>query len=332
MPDLPSMIFGYMVSQTIHTAGRLGIPDSLHGTPRTIADLAERTGAHPPTLLRILRALAALGIVTESEPDHFALTQLGEPLASTSPHSLHATADIYCDEVIWRSWGHLLHSARTGGPAFEHVYGMHPFEYFAQHPRLAVTFNQAMSETTRALSPLIVAGYDFGPFSTVVDVGGGEGTLMSALLAAHPALSGVLFDSATGVRDAPAVLKEAGITDRCQIVEGDFFTSIPGGGDLYLLKQIIHDWGDQQSLTVLENCRKAISPGGRLLLIEYVVPETAQAMPVDVALLDLTMLVVGEGKERTAAEFESLLGSAGFSLAGISDTLGPTQFRIIEAV
>lgn len=327
------MVFGYMASQVIHVAARLGVADVLRDGAKSSDELAAATGSHAPSLHRLLRALACLGVLGEVEPGRFELTSLGTPLQTEAADSVRDLTMLFCDDAMWRSWGNLLHGVQTGETAFDHVVGMGAFEYFARNPELSATFNQAMAEDARNVAPHVIAAYDFSRFGTVVDVGGGNGTLISAILEATPGLDGVLFDTPAGVEAAPKVLTSAGVADRCQILEGDFFESVPQGGDAYVLKSVIHDWDDDRGGVILGNCRRAMPADGRLVLVEPVLrPKVESAEIMGMVMSDLNMLVNTGGRERTEAEFQALFTSAGFELTAVSPTLGPTNYRVIEGI
>lgn len=325
------MVFGYMASQVIHVAARLGIADLLQGGAKTSEELAAATGTHAPSLRRLLRALACVGVLAEVEPGLFELKPLGAALRSGAPDSARSLAMLFCDDSVWRSWGDLHHSVKTGETALERVVGMGPFEYFARNPELSVTFNEAMAEDTRNVAPGVAAGYDFSHFGTLVDVGGGNGTLISAILEATPGLRGVLFDTPAGVEAAPEALEASGVAERCRVIAGDFFESVPGGGGACILKSVIHDWDDDRAAAILRNCRGAMPREGRLLLVEPVLPPRVESAEITgVVMSDLNMLVCAGGRERTEAEFRELFAAAGFELTGITPTLGTTNYRLIE--
>jgi hypothetical protein len=233
----------------------------------------------------------------------------------------------------WQCWGDLPHCVRTGQSGMRHLFGMGSFEYLAAHPEEAATFNQAMADITRQTARAVVAAYDFSPFRTVIDVGGGNGTLIAAILAGTPTLRGVVFDLPSGNAEAPRQLAAAGVAERCQVVAGDFFRAVPSGADAYILKSVIHDWDDEPSVTILRNCRDAIAPTGKLLLVERVMPERMEASPghVRAAMLDLNMLVMPGGRERTAAEYAALFAAGGFELARILPLPEAVGASLIEA-
>jgi hypothetical protein len=271
--------------------------------------------------------LAAAGLLASEGPDRYRLQPAGEVLTSNHPLSLGATFRMLNGTMMRLFISGLEHSVRTGQPGDEAVLGAPLFEYFAKHPEEGADFDRAMTEMRRQFAPPILMAYDFSPISTLVDVGGGHGFFLSCVLLANPAMSGVLFDQPHVVDGGRAALEEAGLSQRCQVVGGDFFQEVPAGADGYVLSWIIHDWEEEKGLAILANCRRAIAPEGRLLLIESVVPEGDE--PHFAKVLDLTIMTMG-GKERTEAEYADLLARAGFRLERVVPTLAPVS--VIEAV
>jgi hypothetical protein len=331
-PRLLQMVLYGMVAKTVYAAAELGLADLLAEGPRTTAELAELTGAHGPSLRRLLLALAGLGLVTQTGTDGFELADLARPLRTDAPNSIRDLVRMMCGPAVWRSWDELVPSVRTGEPAWDLAHGVTWTEYYARDPEAAAIFNRAMAEHTRDTAPGVLAAADLSRFRTVVDLGGGDGTLISHVLRAHPEVEGVVFDVPTGLATTAAKLAAAGVASRCQVVSGDFFVSVPPGADAYLLKQVLHDWDDERATAILRNVRAAVAPGGRVFVIERAVPE--QVTPGDPAeardlLLDLHMLVATGGRERTEREFERLLEAAGFGLARLTAIPG-FDFRVIE--
>lgn len=323
---LLQLMTGYWVSQAIYVAAKLGLADLLSDGPLTSETLALATQSHGPSLHRVLRGLASLGIFTEVTPGRFALTPLATLLQSSSPHSLRALAIAY-NEELYQAWGDLLHGVRTGQPAFEHHFGMPVFDYYARHPEADRILNEALVGYTNQVARGVVSAYDFSAFETIVDVGGGYGALLAAVLRSVPTARGVLFDQPHVVAGAEGLLTAAGVADRCARVGGDFFGAVPAGGDAYILSQILHDWDDERSLAILAQCHRAVPARGKLLIVEFVLPPGNE--PFFGKWLDLHMLVVASGRERTAAEYEALLRAAGFALARIVPTAaGPS---VVEA-
>jgi hypothetical protein len=310
------LLVGYRISQALYVAAKLGIADRLADGPRGIDDLAQTTTTHAPTLFRLLRFLSGVGLFAEVAPRHFALTPLGEGLRTDIPGSIGSIALHVLDESQWHAWSQLLHSVQTGETAFEHVHGMGNFEFFHQHPDKAAIFNQAMTSFTARWAVAITRGYDWSGIGQVVDVGGGRGFLLATLLQAHPTMQGVLFDRPAVVANAPAVLEEAGVAERCTIVGGDFFAAVPPGGDVYVLKSVVNDWDDAEVRLILEQCRRAMGSAGRLLVVQRVVgTDSRAAMPA--LQNDMQMLVGVGGRERTEAELRSLFADAGFRLTRV---------------
>ena len=329
---LLQVVMDYPSAQVIHAAARLGLADLLADGPRGVEDLAAAAGAHPPSLARLVRALAALGVVAEADEGRVELTPLGATLQANAPDSVRDAVLFLAGEWFWRAWGGLLHSVQTGEPAFDQVFGMSNFEYWERNAEAGAihdAFFRTMAGTTSAP---IVRAYDFSRFDTVVDVGGSTGALLTAILQAYPGARGVLFDLPHVVAGAGPVLAEAGVADRCAVIGGSFFEFVPTGGDAYVLKYVIHDWDDERSTAILRRCREAMTPGAVLLVIEQVMPERLEAGAAArrVTRMDLQMLVLTPGgRERTEREFRSLLGQAGFDLRAAIPT--PSPFRILEA-
>ena len=296
--------------------------------PRSAAELAGPTGTHAPSLHRLMRTLASLGILTERDAQRFALTPLGEALKTGAPGSARATLIAFCGPWFWHGWEEILYSLETGKTGFEKAFGMPVFEYLAQHPEEASYFSEAMVGFHGAEPPAVAEAYDFSGFKTVVDVGGATGNMLAAILSSHAGPRGVLFDRPHVVRDAPALLKARGVEERVTIEPGDFFETVPAGGDAYLLSHVIHDWNEDQCLTILGHCRNAIKPDGRLLIVEMVLPPATRRIPGKV--LDMVMLVFPGGQERTEAEYASLLGKAGFRLSRVVPTASAVS--VVEAV
>ncbi len=318
---LRQSIMGFRTTQLIYVAARLGIADLLEDGPKSPQSLASAAGVDARALHRVLRALASMGIFAETEAGDFQLTPLARPLLRDSPESVRGLALLYGDEWLWHAYGATLYSVRTGSPAFNDVHGKELFEYLGEHPEAGATFDQAMSSYTGQEAAALVAAYDFSEVATLVDVGGGQGALLTAILKSNQGMRGVLFDVGAVVARAQALLAGEGMEARCDRVAGDFFTSVPSGGDLYLLKSVIHHWDDASSLTILRNCRQAMGDHGRILLAERVIaPGNA---PSEAKLLDINMLVVTGGCERTASEYRQLFRDASFELTQIIATRSP---------
>jgi hypothetical protein len=317
---------GFWVSQSLYVMAKLCVADQLSAGPRPVRDVALAVGANPGALYRVMRTLASVGVFAESAPGQFALTVMGNYLRSDVPGSLRAQL-LTINELDWLPWSDLLHSVRTGETAFDHHHGMGLFDYLERQPEVARMFDEAMTGFVTENGLAVVAAYDFRAFATVVDVGGGHGALMTAIFGSAPHTKGVLFDRPSVIEGARARISTAGLSARCECVAGDFFESIPSGGDAYVLASIIHDWDDEHSRMILRTCRQAIRDDGKLLLVEMVVPSGDAASYAK--LLDLEMLVLAGGQERSESEYHDLLDSAGFRLCGIVPTR--TNSSIIEA-
>lgn len=325
--DLLRLLDGFRVTQAIYSACELGIPGLLGDDERAADDLAEASGADPSALYRLLRALASLGVLHESEGRRFSLTPLGRPLRSDVQGSLHGWASLMGRDHLWRSWGNLANAVRVGENSFRMLHGMNVFEWRAERPEESAVFDEAMMALTAAANAAILDAYDFGRFPAIVDVGGGNGTLLASILAAHPASHGVLFDQEHVVSGAPPVLGAAGVLDRCEIVAGSFFESVPAGRDAYVLKSIIHDWEDPESIAILSVCRRAMGPDSVVLLVERDLGG-ANENPA-AKLSDLNMFVMPGGRERTQEEYAELFAQAG--LRHSASTVASNGFAVIEA-
>jgi hypothetical protein len=317
---LMRLVNGYQVSQAIHVAAELGIADLLAEGARTSDDLAAEAGADADTLYRLLRALASVGVLHEDDGRLFSLTPVGERLRSDVPGSLHGWAVFIARPYFWQAWGDLLHSVQTGENAFEHAHGQDVWSYRAERPEESALFDVAMKARTGASTAALVEAFDFSRFRTLVDVGGGNGALLASVLASEPGLEGVLFDQAHVVSGAGPVLEAAGVADRCRIESGNFFEAVPEGGDAYLLKWIIHDWEDEDSIAILRVVRTAMSDGARLLIVERELGKPNEDPLTKFS--DLNMLALPGGRERTQEEYAALFESAGFRLVGVTPTAG----------
>jgi hypothetical protein len=315
-----AMVNGYQVSHALSVAAGLGLSDLLADGPRTAAELATATGTHEPTLRRLLRALSTVGVY-ERQDDGFALTELGAVLRSDVPGSIAGWAGLIARPYYVQAWTGLADSVRTGENAFSQQNGTSVWSYRSTHPEELAIFDRAMTSLSSAVATAVAEAYDFGGFGTVVDVGGGHGGLLAAILARHPSVRGVLFDR-------PDVAAAAPVGERCTVVGGDFFTGVPEGGDAYLLKAVIHDWPDEESIKILSSCRRAMAPTATLLLVEQVVDLAPD--PVRTAFSDLNMLVLPGGRERELAEYGALLAAAGFTLGRVVPT--GTDVFVVEAV
>ncbi|WP_058041601.1 methyltransferase [Streptomyces roseifaciens] len=327
------LVFGHMATQTLGTAVRLGVFERIGGGECTAAGLATALETQPQATLRLLRALAGLQLLTETAPGTFATTAAGDLLRPDVPGAMTALARMFTDPSLQRGWDLLDEGVRTGAPTFDTAFGTDFFGYLRERPELSAEFNTAMSQATQLAAEAVPGHYDFGRFGTVVDVGGGDGTLLASVLRAHPRPRGILYDTSEGLAQAPARLARDGLTDRVSLETGDFFASAPAGGDLYLLKSVIHDWNDEQCATILRHIRKVVPDSGALLIVEPVLPPTVPAGNTDLTYLsDLNMLVTVGGRERTAEDFAALCAQGGFRLDSITPLPRPNAFHLIEAV
>ena len=323
---LRHLIMGFRSTQLIHVAAKLGLADRLKAGPQTAQALAEAVGAEPRALYRVLRALASLGIFAESSGGGFTLTPLAELLRSDVDGSLRSLAALYGEEWLWDAYGRTLHSVLTGAPAFERTHGTAFFEYLDHHATAAALFHDAMTGYSAQEAEAILAGYDFSRVTNVVDVGGGHGALLARLLRAHRGLSGVVLDLPASAPGARRLLAEAGVAGRGAFAAGDFFDAIPRGGDVYLLKSVIHNWDDEAAVRILRRCREAMAEDARLLVIERVIPAGNEA--AEAKLFDINMLVVIGGRERTEEEYRALFHSARFRLTQTSATSSPVGLLV----
>ena len=314
-----------LVARSVPVACRLGIPEAIGDGARTADDLAAALGADTGALRRLLRALAVLGAVSR-DGDRYSLTALGRTLLP-GRYSLAEAARFFGDPFYLRAWEALDDAVTDGQSAFRHAHGAGLFDYIGEHPDALATFQGWMTRQSALQTPAVLAAYDFGGAGTIVDVGGGHGTLLAAILAAQPAARGILYDAPGVVADASPVL--APVADRSEIVSGDFFSAVPRGGDTYVLKHIVHDWDDERALRILRNVRAVVPDTGRVVVVDTVLPD--EDVYTHGFFLDLTMLVMTDGgRERTAGEFAALLGDAGLSLSRIVPTESPVS--VIEAV
>lgn len=314
-------------ARIVSVAAELGLADHL-GSPRTAEELAVITGTHAPSLRRLLRALAGAGVLRHGEDGRYSLTPLGEALRSDDPQSIRGFMVSVVGGEHYAAWGELLHSVKTGEVALRKVYGTDVWDYFAKNPERAAFFNDAMTNLSAGVIMAVLASYDFSGISTIMDVGGGHGLMVSTILQNYPEMRGIIFDQPSVVEGARVALEQAGLADRCGVVGGDFFESLPDGADAHLLKFIIHDWDDEQSMRILKNCRRAIKDGGKLLLIEAVVPPPNTAHFANLG--DINMMVMTGGRERSRKEYAALYGEAGFELVKVVDT--PSPVSVIEGV
>lgn len=325
--QLLQLMNGYWITQSIAVAAELRLADELAAGPAGANELASVTGTHAPSLRRLLRALAMIGVLDEQPDGRYELTPIGTFLRQDVPGSLRALARMRGSDWQWRAWRELGYSVRTGETALDHVYGKPLFEYFAaDSPQDGAVFNEAMTSHASQMHTAVAGAYDFPTEGTVVDVGAGHGTLTAAILQAHPGLSAVVFDLPQVVAGARDWLVDQGHAERCEFVAGDFFEAVPEGGDVYAMSHIVHDWDDGKAIRLLRNCREVMPAHARLAVCEMVVP--AGAEPHFSKLLDLEMLVNTGGQERTLDEYQRLFEAAGFELTRVVPT--PTPVSVIE--
>ncbi|MGP3949166.1 methyltransferase [Streptomyces sp. 7N604] len=305
---------GKRISRVLHVVAELGIADELADGPLPVPELAERTHTHADSLGRVLRVAAAFGVFEEQPDGRYALTDLSEALRSGVPGSQRDMVLYNGDEMLWRSYGRLMHTVRTGQPAFEDAYGHGFFEHLEQNPQAGALFDRAMTGMSHATARMLIDGFDFGRFARIADVGGGHGYFLSEVLRHHPDVRGTLVDRPSVVEEAHKLLDEAGVADRAEVVPGDFFQELPPGRDAYVLKAVLHDWDDERAVAILERVREALAdnPEGRLLICEFLV---GPANRWDRGkLLDLDMLIRFGGRERGEDQWRALLAAAGFEL------------------
>jgi hypothetical protein len=321
------MILAGWTSQAITVAAQLGVADALADGPLPIDVLASRVDADADALRRLLRALISRGIFRQGRDGRYELNPLSDTLRSDAPVSMKSAAQFYGSHEQRERWTLLVDSIRTGNAVVAALRGKESFEYFAENPELAALFNQTMTSISELTDATVVAGYDFSVYPTIVDVGGGHGPLLATILAAAPASRGVLSDLSTVVADAPNLLRERNVADRVRIEEGSFFDRVPGGGDAYVLKNIIHDWPDEKAVQILRSVRAAAGPQATLLLVELVIPRHNRDFPGKWA--DLEMMLNLGARERTAAEYRDLLSQAGFRMTRVVQTASPLS--VVEA-
>jgi SAM-dependent methyltransferase len=324
---LLQMLLGRWVSWAISTAAKLSIADHLEAGPKTTQQLAGELGVHEMALYRLMRALASVGVFHEGDGRLFSQTPASDVLRSNAKPSLRNMAMLLGDRWHSSAWGELAWTVESGLPGTQKIFGMNLFEYLSQHPEEAVNFNNAMADLSGRDGPAVVASYDFSRFERIVEVGGGSGALLAAILQSAPKLRGVLLDLPYVIEQASKAPMLASYAARCEFAGGSFFDAVPAGADAYILKHVIHDWDDERAAQILANCRKAIRPGGKLLVVERVVGPPNQPDPAK--LMDLEMMVLPGGLERSEPEWRSLLAASGFRLDRIITMPAPQS--ILEA-
>ncbi|GIK35412.1 MAG: hydroxyneurosporene-O-methyltransferase [Gammaproteobacteria bacterium] len=318
----------YWVPRMLYAAATLGLADQLAAGPKSAAELAKLTHTQPAFLYRLLRALAGLGLFTEGSSQQFALTPLGAALQKNAPGAAYSTVLTLASPWFAKASEQLLHTVQTGETGFETAFGVHFFDYLAQDPERVFRFSETMVGVHGAEPAAVAAAYDFSQFATIMDVGGATGNMLAAILKHHAQPRGVLFDMPQVVRDAQPLLKKHGIEQRVSIEAGSFFEGVPAGADAYLLSHIIHDWSEDRCLTILNHCRKAMKPDGKLLIIETVIPPGDAPHPGK--MQDIAMMVLSGGQERTEAEYASLLARAGLRLSRVVPTA--SEVSVVEVV
>ena len=327
---LRRLILGLRTTQLVAVAAQLGVADALQDEPRSAAALADELRVDANALRRLLRALARLGVFAETDDGRIVHTPLSEPLRGDAERSLRDVARLYGAPWLWHAYGELLDSVRTGQPAFEHVHAQPFYDYLDSHPAAAEQFNRAMSAFTAHEVTAIAAACDLAEAATVVDIGGGHGALVAALLQRHPRLRGVVLERADVVEGARRALADAGLAARSACVAGDFFEHVPAGADAYLLSRVIHDWSDADAVAILRTCRRAMSDSARLLLVEAELPERAADHPAAIRM-DLHMLALLGGRERTRAEYAALLAEADLRLTTVVAADPVSGVHVFEA-
>ncbi len=322
------MLNAFLTVQAVYVAATLGVADLMSDGPKSADDLAQATGAHRPSLYRLLRMLAGAGVFHEDADGRFTLTPLGETLRSEGPESVRDWALYVGAPDMWQVWAGLQDSVMTGEAAFPRVHGKRLWEYMGGHPELRMPFDRWMSRQSEQHNAALVASYDFTPIRAVADIGGGTGSTLAAILVANPSLKGILLDLPQVVAD-PAPLTDAGVADRCEVIAGDMLERVPAGADAYIIKRVLMDWGDEQAVRILQNCAEAMPEDGRVLAVEMVLPPGNQPTPGKP--FDVLMLLMHPGARiRTEAELGHLFGAAGLRLNRVIPTPSPNS--ILEGV
>jgi O-methyltransferase/methyltransferase family protein len=317
----------YWLSSLVYTTAKIGLADHLANGSKSATDLAGVTRTNPRALHRFMRTLASFGILTQKDDDTFALTELGATLKKDAPGAARSTVLTMASPQFWQCFGAFEYSLQTAKPAMDKVFGMNLFDYLAQRPEEAAQFSESMVGIHGGEPPAVAAAYDFSTFGTIVDIGGATGNMLAHILMRYPQPKGILFDRPHVVSEAPALLRARGVGDRVTISEGNFFERVPEGGDAYILSHIIHDWTEAQCHTILANCRTAMKKAAKLLIVEFVLPEGNT--PHFGKLVDMVMLTIPGGEERTANEYRTLLDAAGFTMTRVVPTA--SDVSIVEA-
>jgi SAM-dependent methyltransferase len=321
------LLTGMWAMQAAASAARLRIPDIIGDGARTPEEVAREAGTHPGATKRLLRGLASLGVFRRDDDGRYRVTEVGRFLRSGVPGSIREMFIAESDTLHWRSWERLDDAVRTGDPRPKPVFGLPGFDYYAAHPEEGARFGEAMESISRFAADAVLGAYDFSSARTLMDVGGGNGSMAIAVLQRTPGVRGLVVDLPYIEGPARERIRAAGLEDRCRFEAVDFFERVPEGADVHMLKFVLHDWNDEESLRILKNCRAAIAKDGRLVVIENVVPESIE--PAFVHLMDLNMLVMTGGLERTEREYADLFAKAGFRLSRVVPT--PSPFSVVEA-
>lgn len=325
--EIAAMASAIWKARAVYAMARLDLADLIAAGRRSADELAAATRMHGGALSRLLRALASCGLLSETEPRRFALTPLGAALKADAPGAARATVLTLAGDWQWKAWENFLDSLATGESGLKRAFGCSLFDYLAANPQDGADFNAAMVGLHGGDGPALAAAYDFAPLGSVADLGGGTGTLLTAVLKANPHLRGALLDLPATAPDARRIIDERRLSQRCEVIVGDFFKEVPPGYDVYILAHVLHDWTDEQALPILRNCRRAIPPHGRLLVVDAVLPPGDAPHPGK--LMDLLMLTVTGGIERTAEEFATLLQAGGFEMRRIIPICGGQD--VVEA-
>ena len=330
MQQIMQVASGYMMSAALHAIAKLGIADHLAAGPMSLTDLAQRCGANADALYRVLRPLIAIGLFAEPAPRSIALTPASDLLRAGHPKSARDVILWIASRFHFQVWGDLAYSAKTGSPAVEHVFGKSCFEVFGDDSEVSTTFNAAMTAFSRGIAPAVLQAYDFSGIGSLMDVAGGHGFVLCEILRAYPNMKGILFDMASVIEGAQCRVCDLKMEHRCETVAGDFFRDIPAGADAYYMQHIIHDWPDEKALVILDNCARALQgrKQGKLLVVDSILPERTE--PCFTNLLDLEMLLMPGGRERTEKEFRTLFSQAGFQITRLV-RLTPGENSLIEA-
>lgn len=325
---LLELSLGSMVTQAIYVAAELRVADALKDGPLTPQELAREVDADPEALYRLLRLLASYSIFAEQKDGRFKLTPMGQALRADVPNSMRDIAVLMGHPIHWEDWSHLVDSVRTGEPSLPKLRGMGAFDFLEANPEYGAVFTAGMANMSDTETLPVLAAYDFSKFGTIVDFCGGHGGLLAGILGKAKTARGILSDPRVGTNGAKEFLQEAGVADRCSVVDVGLFDPVPPGGDAYILKHIVHDWPEDKALEILKNVREGINPDGRILLIEMVPPPKGNA-PHSAKLFDLMLMLLVGGKERTPAQYGELLSTAGFTLERVVQTAAPVS--IVEA-